>query len=345
MIKHGGNLIEIAGRYQSDISQWIDLSTGVSPYPYPIGEIPSSVWNQLPQDNDGLTKVAQQYYQGKEQPLAVAGSQAAIMLLPEVISEQLGRCGRIALPKVGYKEHQRAWESYRRDSQSWQIEYYDELPSLDVVARCDALLIINPNNPTAKVNSKADLQRLLQQVKQAHCMMIVDEAFADCLLNISLLDPDAHDHNLIVLRSVGKFFGLAGARVGFVFASQRIKQALQEKLGPWTLTGPSRYIVKKALADNAWQEKMRTRLRSQSLQLQKLLSQFLPCAQGATDLFVTVYLSEPVACFEFLCQERVLTRLCDEKNALRIGLPANESQWQHLTNSLEKLSREMTYVQ
>ena len=299
-IKHGGNLFEIAKRYKSNVNQWIDLSTGVSPFTYPISAIPTSVWNQLPQENDGLELAAQHYYESHAEPAIVAGSQAAIMLLPKVVTQQLGYCGVIALPSVGYKEHQHAWENFSQDGKMWQVEYYEVLPTAELVAKCDVVLIINPNNPTGKLNSKRELQALLGLFKSSEGLLIIDEAFADCTPEVSLLEPNKTNENLIILRSIGKFFGLAGARVGFIFANQKIQQAISQLIGPWTVTGPSRYIVKKALQDVAWQAENRALLKQQSTRLALLIEKIIPNKISFTDLFVTLYLDDPIFCHDFL---------------------------------------------
>ncbi len=62
----------------------------------------------------------------------------------------------------------------------------------------------------------------------------------DCTPTQSLLN-DPLDDNVFVLRSVGKFFGLAGARVGFLFGEQGLLDSIANKLGPWTIPGPSRW--------------------------------------------------------------------------------------------------------
>ena len=336
-IKHGGDLLQIAAHYKSDPQRWTDLSTGVSPFTYPLNEVPAALWNQLPQTDDGLESIAKTYYQAVNEPVVVAGSQAAIMALPAVLTAKLGKCGCVALPLVGYKEHQHAWVRYQQDGQRWQIEYYDDFPSPTQIADCDVLVVINPNNPTGYVNAKQKLQEVHLDLQRRQGYLIVDEAFADSTTEISMLKNRQEMAGLIVLRSVGKFFGLAGARVGFVFAPLQIQTLLSELLGPWTVTGPSRWVVKKALADKAWQEATKQHIKHAALRLNQLLEKYLKGRKAKTDLFITVYREDAVACHHHFCQLQILTRLCDEKNALRFGLPADQQQWQKLENALLKI--------
>jgi len=336
---HGGNLLQMAARDQSDIRDWIDLSTGVSPFTYPVSNIPESVWNQLPQSEDGLESAAKHYYQATSDPVAVAGSQAAIMALPSLLCNMLGRCGTIALPRVGYKEHEHAWRSFHYYDQQWSIIFYDDLPSGDQIAQSDVVLVINPNNPNGNIYSRERLLSLHTELAAHNGTLIVDEAFVDMTPANSLLSQSKSLENLIVLRSVGKFFGLAGARVGFVFAAQKTIHLLKEYIGPWGVSGPSRWVLKQALSDSQWQQSNRKRIKRASTRLEELLKVYLPFKTVGTDLFKTVYIDNAAWFYQWLCNEHILTRLCDEKDAIRFGLPANEAQWQKLELALCKLQK------
>lgn len=357
---HGGNLLAIAKQMNSDVSEWLDLSTGVSPFTYPMTEMPEQCWNRLPEQNDGLEQAAKHYYAASIEPLVVAGSQAAIMALPACITKQLGYCGVIAIPRVGYKEHQHAWQSFHYYDQAWQIEFYDDYPSEQQIERSDVVLMINPNNPTGVLHSQQQMQQLAETMQSKNGFVIVDEAFGDSVENGSLLPVTSSFDHCVVLRSVGKFFGLAGARVGFLFAGDKLLEIVQEYLGPWTVTGPSRWVVRQALQDTSWQMQNRIRLNEQMKKLRKLLELYPladhfsinPSSTGnrapvdrpssrvkfsGTDLFTTVYLDHAETCHRLLCEQKILTRLCDEKNAIRFGLPANPQQWQQLENGLQQV--------
>jgi cobalamin biosynthetic protein CobC len=342
-LTHGGNLLEIARRYNSSVNDWLDLSTGVSPFNYPVGKLPESVWHALPQANDGLERAAQAYYKSRTEPIAVAGSQAAIKVLPSVISAHLGRRYTVALPRVGYKEHQRAWQDWANKSQEQGNEcsliYYQDKPTQVQVAASDVVVVINPNNPTGYQWPLAELDELRQQLTSKKSWLLVDEAFMDATPEQSLLAKKPDDRHLIVLRSVGKFFGLAGARVGFVFANDAILQSLGDSLGPWTVTGPSRWLVKQALADTAWQAQQQQRLISSGKRLHSLLKKYLNLPLVSHSLFTTVKTSKAEYFFEVFCEQRVLVRLCDEMDAIRLGLPGNEVDWQRLEYALNVINR------
>ncbi|WP_117235498.1 threonine-phosphate decarboxylase [Vibrio maerlii] len=339
MIHHGGKLLEAIGVYGGSKEEWVDVSTGVSPYTYPVTSIPLEAWNRLPEDNDGLEIAAQSYYNSRITPVAIAGSQAAIMLLPLIVTEHLGRCGTICLPSVGYKEHQHAWQKLRHNNQMWDLDFYDDIPSDEQVKRADVILIINPNNPTGYFIDQQTMHRLQQQLHAKGGRLIVDEAFMDCTPEKSILPTfntqSKLDENLIVLRSVGKFFGLAGARVGFVFAVSPILQKLREEIGPWTVTGPARWVVNQALQDGTWQQQTRQQLKTDITRLESLISNAWRCHYTSGNLFVTAYLNNAEITHQTMCKNQVLARLCDENNAIRFGLPKQDWQWDRLEQVLK----------
>ena len=342
MLTHGGKLIHFAKQYQIAESDWLDLSTGVSSFTYPCPTVDINAWNRLPENEDGLELAAEKYY-GCAQLLAIAGSQTGIMCLPEIIthlrsvSDQKHKQGVALLPAIGYQEHQHAW---REKSANWQRRFYQDLPSSSDLEQADVLVVINPNNPTGKLIDCALLVKWQAKLAQRGAYLLVDEAFIDCRPEQSLLSYYHNDlpDNVIVLRSVGKFFGLAGARVGFLFATQAIREQAANKLGPWTISGPSRQIVKNALNDHAWQVVMREQLQASSQQLRRLLTQFFAETMiTGTDLFQRVSLSTNNAkiLHQQLCEQGILTRLCDELDAIRFGLPKNSEEFERLEQALQ----------
>ncbi len=333
---HGGKLRQASEKHQIPLNDWLDLSTGVSPYCYPIPAIPNSVWNRLPEDEDGLQAAAASYYQHSNL-LPVAGSQAAIQVLPQVLSQSLS-IGTVLLPSVGYKEHQHAWQTYQRNShQPVTIRFYQNQPSEAQLKSADVVVVINPNNPSATLHPAETLFGWRKQMS-SEAVLIVDEAFIDATQQESLLPhlPTPIPTNTIVLRSVGKFFGLAGARVGFCFTHPQHLKKMSQKLGPWTLSGPSRYVVQHALNNREWQVQTRETLHLSSQRLHDLLSRYFEhvCPQI---LFQRVELSNATKCHQTLAKQGVFTRLCDEKDAIRFGLPHQEADWKKLETTLNQI--------
>ncbi|MGH8488260.1 MAG: threonine-phosphate decarboxylase CobD [Gammaproteobacteria bacterium] len=321
MLKHGGRLREAAARYGMPIEEWLDLSTGINPEAWPVPPLPPSAWPRLPEDEDGLEAAARAYY-GTDPLLAVAGSQAAIQALPLL----RGPC-RVGIISPGYAEHAYAWRRAGR--------VVAAVPAADLgnAARyVDVLVVINPNNPTGDRFAPETLLDWHARLAARDGWLVVDEAFIDPTPADSLA-PYSTRPGLIVLRSLGKFFGLAGARVGFVLAESSWLHRLVKHLGPWTVAAPSRWAATLALADRAWQEATRTRLVKQAERLAALLRRRGLAPGGGCALFQWLPSPHAAAIHERLARQGILTRLFTEPASLRFGLPG-EAGWPRLEEAL-----------
>jgi len=321
--QHGGRLRAAAAHYGIPLSQWLDLSTGINPSPWPVSSLPHEAWQRLPEDEDGLTEAACSYY-GAPTLRPVAGSQAAIQALPALRP----RPSRVGVLTPAYAEHAHAWRRYGHDVIPLASDAIaDALPTLDV------LVVVNPNNPTGERFAPATLLDWHARLAARDGWLIVDEAFMDATPEWSLA-PYGDRRGLIVLRSLGKFFGLAGARVGFVLAARNFLDVLSDRLGPWTVAGPSRFIAAQALADRTWQETARARLAQETRRLATLLSRHELAPGGGAALFQWVRTSRAISIHEHLARLGILTRLFTEPLGLRFGLPMGEAQWERLAKAL-----------
>jgi len=315
MLEHGGRVNRAALHYGIAEKHWLDLSTGVNPNGWLAPVVPQAVWQALPQDEDELTSAAATYY-GCANLLAVAGSQAAIQTLPRLFSP----C-RVAFLSPSYAEHAHAWRQAGHEVLSLSAAQI-----LQPDATIKIVVIVNPNNPTGQLFSRTELLALHEKLAARGGTLIVDEAFMDATPKQSLLG-DCPRAGLIVLRSIGKFFGLAGARVGFVFAPSNILENLRELLGPWPIAAPSRYAVSRALQDETWQAATRKTLQIASARLCALLAQHGLQVSGSTPLFAWVVRDDAEKIHIQLAQQAVLTRLFLDPPSIRFGLPRNEAQW------------------
>lgn len=319
---HGGRLRAAAAHYGIPVADWLDLSTGINPHGWPVPAIPSTTWERLPEDDDGLQQAARTYY-GTDALLAVAGSQAAIQALPRLRP----RC-RVGVIAPGYNEHAHAWQRAGHNVIPVSANGLDS-----AAADVDVLVIIHPNNPTGTWFSVETMFHWHAQLAARGGWLVVDEAFIDAMPEHSLT-PHCPRLGLIVLRSLGKFFGLAGARVGFVCAESSLIEALRALLGPWTVAAPSRHIAIQALADHDWQETARCRLVHHSERLAALLTQYGLAPNGGCALFQWVCTPQAAALHEQLARHGILTRLFDTPASLRLGLPGNDSDWARLAATL-----------
>lgn len=167
--------------------------------------------------------------------------------------------------------------------------------------------------------------------------LVVDEAFIDTRPDESLV-PYARD-GIIVLRSVGKFFGLAGARAGFVAAWPGLLDALAEVLGPWTLTGPTRHVVTRALMDHAWQASAREWLHETSARLRGLLTTHGLRPSGGCEFFQYCERVDAQVLSRALARHAILVRCFETPQALRFGLPTDDAAFARLDRVLAEVMR------
>ncbi len=322
MLDHGGQLQQAAKHYRIPLADWLDLSTGINPDGWPVPPIPAHCWQRLPEDDDGLIQAAVSYY-GNSAILPVAGSQAAIQTLP-----MLRPPCRVTLLTPAYAEHAANWQHVGHKIRQVQSQQIDA-----VLPETDVLVIINPNNPTGEIFSRSRLLDWHRQLQKRGGWLIIDEAFIDCQPEYSL-STEPSRKGLIILRSIGKFFGLAGIRCGFVIAEPNLLSRLQRQLGPWSISHPTRHVAQQALQDNDWQQHTRNRLRQQSQQLKYLLTQHGLTPAGGTDLFQWVKTHKAESLFQHLAQQGILIRLFESPGSVRFGLPTTPEQWQRLDVSL-----------
>lgn len=325
MLEHGGQIRAAAARYGIAVEDWLDLSTGINPLPFVPPEIPLTAWARLPQEQDGLEDAAARYY-GTPDLLPISGSQAAIQLLP-----RLRGSGRAGVLHPGYAEHAHGWRSAGHEVRDLCA---DEVAAQ--INNLDVLVLIQPNNPAGEIFTHTQLHEWHACLAARGGWLIVDEAFIEASTQTSFAPPQM-PHGLIVLRSLGKFFGLAGARVGFVLAHAELLARLRAALGPWSVAGPSRYVAQAALRDVTWQAATRGRLLQDGARLAKLLSDAgLPPA-GGCGLFQWVLTEQAEAIHQQLAQRGIFTRLFSQPRSMRFGLPGNAAEWDRLGTALKQV--------
>lgn len=332
MLEHGGRLRSAAAEYGVELADWLDLSTGLAPYGWPIPAVPMDAWMRLPEEEDGLEQVAASYYgvsYGVSAVLPVAGSQAAIQALPGLFAG-----ARVGIVEPCYAEHRQAWTSQGFASRSLLVDEVEG--ALDEV---DVLVVVNPNNPTGKVLPPRRLLGWHEHLAARGGCLVIDEAFCDLWPELSLAAL-AGCRGLVVLRSLGKFFGLAGARLGFVLAEPPLIGRLRELLGPWAVSGPARRVGLAGLEDRETQALWRMRIEHDGNRLERLLGDFGLAPAGNAGLFVWVPCACAAALHRHLASQGILVRHFPNLSGLRFGLPATEAGWRRLEQALGCFAKE-----
>ncbi|MEB0136821.1 threonine-phosphate decarboxylase CobD [Actimicrobium sp. CCC2.4] len=326
MLEHGGNLRAAMAQFARPPSEWIDLSTGINPLMYPAPAVHVDAWQRLPEPSPALIAAACSYY-GAPALLPVAGTQAAIQALP-----QLRAHSRVAVVSPTYAEHAHQWRRALHDVR--EVSHAELDVDVDaVIDACDVLVLCNPNNPTGARIAPECLLDWAERLAARGGWLVVDEAFGDMEPALSVAQCSDRA-GLIVLRSVGKFFGLAGLRLGFVAAERSILKALEDEIGPWSVSGPAQQIGCAALADIGWQTAMRAQLTDAGLRLQQLLARHAIASRG-TALFQWWPEPDAVAFRQHFAEAGIWVRLFTAgAGGIRLGLPPDEAAWQRLSDGL-----------
>ncbi len=324
--RHGGNLGAAERRFGVPPEPWIDLSTGINPHAYPLPELPPDLWQRLPETRHvaALISAAAESFGAPSAPMAVAhGSQALIQILPHLI-----RPSPVAVLGPTYDEHERAWRNAGHS-----VAAVDDIDS--VYSHTRILVLSNPNNPDGRIIPPDQIEHLAEVMAERGGLVVVDEAFADVAPEISVASLCGR-HGLAVLRSFGKFFGLAGMRLGFMLGDDELVAKLRAALGPWPVSGPALAVATKAYQDSAWIADMRIRLNQDRLRLEAVLQAHGMVLVGATDLFVLVRHGQALDIASALGHAGILIREFPARpDLLRFGLPRTEAAWERLAKALD----------
>ena len=308
---HGGGVDTAIQHYGGVRKNWLDLSTGINPNPYPIPDIPAHYWHNLPDEapKARLLEAAREFWNVPKEVVIVpaSGVSAIIAMLPS-----LAACSQVSILNPTYNEFSAAFRGY-----NW-----------DVREKAPVQVRIHPNNPDGRLFARTEIEDTHDQ------LTIIDESFCDICPENSLVDL-AQKHNHIILKGTGKFWGLAGLRLGFAIAAPDLAHKITQQLGPWNISGPAQYIGQKVLSDTNWAQATRAELAVMTEQLRDVLVQNDLTILGGTDLFQLAETTDAKSLHHHLCQNHILTRIFPYSDKwIRLGLPANETDLARLNDAL-----------
>jgi cobalamin biosynthetic protein CobC len=313
-IEHGGNLEKAMQAHGGIRSDWIDISTGISPFSAPFPQLRLSDWHRLPESAslDELAHIARNYYSSNQECIVTSGSQFLINHLPDLLA------GDIGILEPSYGEYAASFIRQKRS--------YKSLSSINNIGDVQSIVLANPNNPDGRLYSQDELCKLAEKLKKRDGYLVVDEAFCDVCENASMLISDPTE-NLIVLKSFGKFFGLAGARIGFVFAHKKVLRRIEYLQGPWSVSGPSISVAKHVLTRDGMHEDLLEKISTRHDQFIQMLGETNLIIAGGTKLFTLIEQENAANLHEHLLVEKILTRKFDyNPHWLRLGLTCNEEE-------------------
>jgi cobalamin biosynthesis protein CobC len=320
-LAHGGDLAAARKMFPGAPEPFIDLSTGINPHPWPVPDLPPEILSRLPDRASirQLAAVAAKAY-GAPSSDHVVPAPGTQILLPQVAA--LAKPGRAVILQTTYAEHGRAAALAGHEA----IEVSDA----GQLRHADLAIVVNPNNPDGRIVGRRELLGVADSLHQRGGILVIDESFADLAPDISLAG-ETNRENVVVLRSFGKFYGLAGLRLGFAIASPRLANPLDAMLGPWAVSAPAVGIGEMALADDEWKRRTLEGLASHAKRLDALLVRAGLEIVGGTSLYRLTRSQDASDLFNRLGRAGILVRrFTEEPTWLRWGLPANENGWQRL---------------
>lgn len=301
---HGGGLDAAVAEYGGTRADWIDLSTGINPVPYPVPQITPEAWTALPDSaaQEALVAAARAFW-NVPNDAAVSAAPGASALIARIPA--LAPPGQVQIATRTYNEHAAAF-----DAMGWT---QGDTPQ--------ARVVVHPNNPDGALwdGNRAPLT-------------VVDESFCDVMPDQSQI-ARATEPGLLILKSFGKFWGLAGLRLGFVIGDPGLIDRLAQMLGPWPVSGPALDIATRALRDPDWADATRRRLTQDAARLDALFAPHSACV-GGTDLFRLYDTDDAAAWQARLAHHHIWTRIFPySKTWLRVGLP-HPDHWARLEAAL-----------
>ena len=320
--EHGGGIQSARLHWPDFDGDWLDLSTGINPWAYPIPALSQDLWTRLPDRDldDRLVAAARDHY-GVSSAVGILptpGSGVIIRTLP-----MIARGGRVAILGPTYSEHATAWAAAGHSVR--------QVAALSDAAGTDVTVVVNPNNPDGRLLSSQQLVDFASADRNR--LLVVDQAFGDLYPDQSILRE--MPSNAVVLTSFGKFFGLAGLRLGLAFGGGGLLSALSDRLGPWPVSGPALHIGVQALSDRDWIARTRERLQAQADRLDRVLDAAGLDGIGGTPLFRLVRSDAAYDLCDRLGRRGILTRAFSyDPHWLRIGLPDGQESLDRLSTAL-----------
>jgi len=308
---HGGGLDAAVALYGGTRDGWLDLSTGINPRAYPVPEIPADAFTALPDRvaAEALERAARAFWEVPDGAavLAAPGASSLIANIPRLLPEG----GRARIVERSYNEHEAAFraagfEILRGEAEDGPL--------------AEARVVVHPNNPTGNMFSG-------DNEPEGRKLLVIDESFADVILAYSRTQAWSVKPGVIVLKSLGKFWGLPGLRLGFAIGDPVLIGQLKEMLGPWPVSGVAQHVGRIALEDMDWANQTRQVMNLDVARMDALVQARGAELIGGTGLFRLYRVDDAAHWQEKLAQGKVWSRIFPyDPSWLRLGLPPRESK-------------------
>ncbi len=263
--------------------------------------------------------------------VAAPGTQILISLLPHLLPRRdAPKTASVAILSPTYGEHARSWTN-----SGYTVT---EIDSLEDAWMADRVILCNPNNPDGRRFTASELRPLADRLALRGGWLVIDEAFADYEPPGTSMAPLLPHPAIVVLRSFGKTYGLAGIRLGFILADAATASLMRLALGPWAVSGPALEAGIAALEDDGWRRASMAQLTADATRLDALLTSTRLRLVGGTSLFRLYEGDRALSLLDCLGQDGILVRgFAGHARWLRFGIPGSPSQWTRLERLLDSV--------
>jgi threonine-phosphate decarboxylase len=332
---HGGQLRQIAERYGVSSERLLDFSANINPdgpppsvmaavrraleNPPTLVNYPDLELTELKQVIAGSNCVA---------PENIAVANGFVPLLEATLRALPTK--RCLLPVPSFSEYRKTLGSASVAVIPHQIaseEGFSYIPDLILQALldngCDAILLANPQNPSGALCESDQMLRLLEMTREHGITVLLDEAFIDYCAAQSLTQQAPAQQNLIVFRSVTKFFAVPGMRVAYAVCNPPNAQTLNHSIAPWPITTLAAYAVRAALSDDAYAEQSRSLNERRRLWLEEQFKSLrIQTYSSATNFLLLRFPAEvnvTTLWERMIVEEQIVLRSCTNFEGLALG--------------------------
>ena len=356
---HGGQLRQIADHFGIPVSQLLDFSSNINPEGPPTAVLAclraslddASTLTHYPDLDETDLKRSLARYAGVRPENVVAANGFVPLLDATLRTLPIRRC-LLPIPAfVGYRKTlERALVEViaypLTESSGFRYDAEDLLTGSH-----DAILLANPQNPSGVLANRDVLIRLTEQAATRNIYVLLDEAFIDYCPDASLAREIDRFPNLIVFRSVTKFFGMPGMRVACAIANAKIGAQLQETIVPWSITTLAALAASAAVQDEAYRNRTIALNNNRRNRLQTAIEELGIRVYPSGANFLLLRLPDSIDCealWKRLIREyQIVLRNCANYEALsKKHLRAavrNDAENERLVNALAQVLRVKIY--
>jgi threonine-phosphate decarboxylase len=331
---HGGNVWRISEKFKIPVNQVIDFSVPINPLGIPKGVLKSIrqhlslIRNYPDPDHEWLIKTLSNYVGVKSNNIIVGnGSTELIYLFTEVFVERgydavipIPTFGeyRIATMRVGARPLLLRCDPAKNFRLN--IENLEKLIS----EKTRIIFFCNPNSPTGILYERDDVLNIVRLAAEKNILVFLDEDYIDFVdddKRYSMADYVTRYDNLFVLRSLTKFFALAGLRIGFGIASPDVVGALKRAKMPWSVNSLAMFAAAEAVKDDVFIKRSRILISRSKRRMQKMLQEipWLRVYPSETNFFLVEITKGPLTSTQLksrLDTKGLLIRDCSDFDGL-----------------------------